>query len=309
LVLPLVIVLPGSSTLAAQAETWEPTRINKVVELWEAGQAAYYTQTSTYGYDECQELSGTTADYISINMEHSYVDVRLLRECMQGLVDAGPTRSGHRTPAVIAVLPAWGWDAAQMQANYWIVQQIQMAGVHGVLLTHAVDPAAVRLMVENLRYPFAPVVPGLARGRQGSGSAGFAADIWGVSDQEYFRKSDLWALEKEDGEGEFIVGLKLEDPYGQLSANELVRVPGVAFVEHGPGDTSYWYGGPEGDYVGRDEELAAVDERVFEAATNAGVFYLHDCNDLEWLDRGVRVCTNANSAEDGRLHMGRQMPW
>ena len=71
----------------------------------------------------------------------------------------------------------------------------------------------------------------------------------------------------------------------------------------------YWYGGPEGDYVGREEELDAVGERVFEAATNAEVFYLHACNDLEWLDRGVRVCTNATSAEEGRLHTRRQMPW
>lgn len=242
-------------------------------------------------------------------MEHSYVDVRALRDCMRGLVDAGPTRSGHRTPAVIAVLPSIGWDEAQMRANSWIVQQVAGSGVHGMLLTNSASPAAVRIMIEAIRYPFANRVPGFERGRQGAGSQGFPAEIWGISGNEYFSRGDVWPL---NPDGEFVLGLKIENAAAFANTNELVRIPGVSFVEHGPSDTSFWVGSEMGLSAPAPQEtpkLQEIEEQVFQAVLNEGKFFLHSCNDLEWIDRGVRVCTNFNTAEAGRLHTGRQMPW
>jgi 4-hydroxy-2-oxoheptanedioate aldolase len=296
--------------LAAQpASSWTPTRINKIIELWEANQPAYYTQISDYGYDECRALAGTEADYISINMEHSYVDVRLLRECMRGLGDAGPTRSGHRTPAVIAVLPSFGWDDAQMRANAWVVQQVAISGVHGMLLTNAADPAAVQTMIEAIRYPFAEPVPGFGRGRQGAGSSGYPARMWGISGNDFFRKGDVYGISPE---GEFLIGLKIENAHAYANTDELLRVPGVAFVEHGPSDTSYWVGAEMGLRAPAPQgtpKLQEVEERVFQATLAHGKKFLHGCADLAWLDRGVGICTNAATAEAGRIHTGRRMPW
>jgi 4-hydroxy-2-oxoheptanedioate aldolase len=305
----LLAAVSGTSQLAAQAESWTPTRINKVIELWEAGQAVYYQQISDYSFEECQAVAGTQADYISINMEHSYVDVKLLRDCMRGLVEAGPTRSGHRTPAVIAVLPSIGWNEAQMRANSWMVQQIAGAGVHGMLLTNSADPAAVRIMIEAVRYPFATPVPGFERGRQGAGSNSFPAQIWGINGNEFLRRGDVWPL---NPEGEFIIGLKIENALAFANTNELVRIPGVSFVEHGPSDTSYWVGaemGLSGPAPGATPKLQEIEEQVFQAVLDQGKFFLHSCNDTSWLDRGVRICTNFNSAAAGRAHMNRQLPW
>lgn len=300
----------GYGPAAAQpAESWTPTRINKVIELWEAGQAAYYQQIDEYGYEECQAIAGTTADYISVNMEHSYVDIRALRDCMRGLVDAGPTRSGHRTPAVMAVLPSIGWNEAQMRANSWMVQQVHGAGVHGILLTNAADPAAVRIMIEAVRYPFATRVPGFERGRQGAGSQSFPARIWGISGNEYFTKGDVWPL---NPEGEFIFGLKIENAVAYANAPELIRIPGVSFVEHGPSDTSFWVGAEMGlnqPAPNNTPKLREIEEHVFQIVLENGKYFLHSCNDLTWLDRGARVCTNYQTAEAGRLHLGRKMPW
>jgi 4-hydroxy-2-oxoheptanedioate aldolase len=298
-----------SEALAQPAASWTPSRINKVVELWEAGQPAYYQQISDYGFDECRAIAGTTADYISINMEHSYVDVKSLRECMRGLVDAGPTRSGHRTPAVVAVLPSIGWSETQMRANSWMVQQVHGAGVHGMLLTNSADPAAVRIMIEAVRYPFATPIPGFERGRQGAGSNSFPAQIWGINGNEYFQKGDVYGV---GPEGEFIFGLKIENALAFANTNELVRIPGVSFVEHGPSDTSYWVGAEMGlssPAPGNTPKLAEIEEQVFQAVLDQGKYFLHNCNDVSWLDRGVRVCTNFNSAEAGRVHLNRQMPW
>lgn len=296
----------GAEPLVAQAESWEPTRVNKIIELWEADQPVYYTQTEEYGYEECQAMADTPADYISLNMEHGYIDIRALRDCMRGLVDAGPTASGHRTPAVIAVLPAWGWSNHAMEANAYLAQQIMGSGVHGMLLTHAVDPDAVRTMIEAIRYPRAPDVPGIDEGRQGQGSQGFPASIWGVSQNQYMDLADPWPM---NPNGEVVLGLKVENRFGQDRVEELVRIPGIAFVEHGPGDTEVFLEGRFGANNVPEDIQEEIHHRVWEAARDAGIYFLQDCNNLTVIDEGTRVCTNLGSAERGRVERGRQMPW
>ena len=119
-------------------------------------------------------MAATKADYITYEMEHGPLDFKELREFMRGLVDAGPTRTGHKTPAVIVTLPISGTTDA-LRANAWMIQQALAAGVHGILLCNAESPEAARLMIEAARYPFAPRVEGLAQGTRGNGSQGYAS--------------------------------------------------------------------------------------------------------------------------------------
>jgi 4-hydroxy-2-oxoheptanedioate aldolase len=76
-----------------------------------------------------------------------------LAEYMRGLVDGGPTRSGHRIPTVIVEAPVNGTDAANVRFNAWQFRQILGRGVHGVLLCQAESAEAVRAFVESCRYP------------------------------------------------------------------------------------------------------------------------------------------------------------
>src|SRR5260370_25693516 len=71
---------------------------------------------------------------------------------MRGLAAGGPTRSGHRMPAVIVDVPVNGTDEATVRANAWMFQQALAAGVHGFLLCHADTPGAVRPFVEADRF-------------------------------------------------------------------------------------------------------------------------------------------------------------
>ena len=87
-----------------------PSRINKVIELLEAGQPVYYTGTRELTYDNGKAMASTWADYITVDMEHGAFDPRSLGEFMRGLVDGGPTPSGHRTPTVICTVPTDGTD-------------------------------------------------------------------------------------------------------------------------------------------------------------------------------------------------------
>src|SRR5215831_12209925 len=129
-------------------------RINKCVELLAQGQPIYYTSAEERSYAGGCAAAKTWADYITYEMEHGPFDIGALREFMRGLVDGGPTPSGHRTPTVIATLPATGADLELFRANAWIVSQVLATGIHGILLCHAESPEAVSAFVESTRYTF-----------------------------------------------------------------------------------------------------------------------------------------------------------
>ena len=215
------------------AEPYKPKRINKAIELLEQNQPIYYTATSGGGYEEGRKLAKTWADYINYEMEHGSFDVSALRAFMKGLVDAGPTKSGHRTPAVIVTLPVVILDEVTVRANSWMIQQVLATGVHGILMCHARSPEGVRAFVEASRYPFQAAAQGLGEGTRGSGSQGYASQIWGISGDEYIRVADTWPL---NPKGEILLGLKVEDRFAVANVARSVAVPGIAFAEWGPGD-------------------------------------------------------------------------
>jgi 4-hydroxy-2-oxoheptanedioate aldolase len=291
---------PGSKPAAAK-----PTRINRAIDLLSQGQPVYYTGGSG-GYEEGRKLAQTPSDYINYEMEHGAFDMTALRQFMRGLADAGPTTTGHRTPAVIVTLPVLGLDEASMRANYWVVHQVLAAGVHGILLCHTRVPEAARLLVEAARYPFAPKVAGLAQGLRGSGSQSFAAQIWGIPGNQYLTKADPWPLNKE---GELLLGVKIEDSYALANAEKTTRVPGIAFAEWGPGDMGFWLVGlPQPN----QESLPAMRDartRVMKATKEAGIYFLNSCNDknvVEMIKEGVMICTGGYTV--GRQFTKRVMP-
>jgi 4-hydroxy-2-oxoheptanedioate aldolase len=268
-------------------------------------QPIYYTQTSGGGYEDGRRLAQTTADYITYEMEHGSFDISELRAFMQGLVDGGPAPTGHRTPAVIATLPVAGLDEPSMRANAWVVQQVLAAGVHGILLTHARDPEALRALIEASRYPFAPEAEGLSRGLRGAGSESFAARIWGVGGNEYLRLADPWPL---NPDGELFIGAKIEDSVALENAERTTRVPGLAFAEWGPSDMEFWLlGRPEPGRNARDEPvMQAARTRVLQATRDAGIFFLDICNDRNveaQIKDGVMICTGG--ARVGRAYTRR----
>src|ERR1700690_2710619 len=127
------------------AQAPKPKRINRAIELLEQGQPIYYTgsHSGTSGtFEQGRKDAQTYADYISYDMEHAPFDVAGLAEYMKGLVAGGPTKSGHRTPAVIVNVPVNGTDEGAVRANAWMFSQVLATGVHGVLLTHADTPGA-----------------------------------------------------------------------------------------------------------------------------------------------------------------------
>jgi len=152
-------------------------RINRAIELLESGQPIYYIGGHTghvLTYEQGRIDAGTWADYINVGMEHGAFDMTGLEAYMRGLVDGGPTRSGHRTPTVIVEAPVEGVDADIVRYNTWQFRQILARGVHGILLCQAESAAAVRAFVEGCRYPIqqAGRDRGLGEGRRGREAEG-----------------------------------------------------------------------------------------------------------------------------------------
>src|SRR5437667_451447 len=150
-------------------------------------------------------------------MENGAFEMAGLAEYLQGMVEGGPTRSGHRTPTVIVEAPVNGTDAANVRFNAWQFRQILGRGAHGVLLCQAETAGAVRAFIESCRYPHRvegvnPELPTplqrirgegdrrepragtLGVGTRGRGSEATAAAVWGVSQSEYMDLCDPWPL-------------------------------------------------------------------------------------------------------------------
>jgi 4-hydroxy-2-oxoheptanedioate aldolase len=296
------------------ADTPKAKRINRAIELLEQGQPIYYTgshEGTDGNFEQGVKDAQTYADYISYDMEHAPFDVKGLADYMRGLAKGGPTKSGHRTPAVIVNVPVNGTDAATVRANAWMFHQVLATGVHGILLCHADDPGAVRAFVEAVRLPNhkEAVDHGLSEGRRGVHGASTAARIWGVTQDEYLQKADTWPL---NPNGELLLGLKLEDKYALANAEENAKVPGIAFAEWGPGDMSLSLGVKNGPGP-LPAPMQAARAKVLAATKASKIFFLNSMspdNVVDMIKEGVMIGpANKEATEIGRKFTKRTMPW
>ncbi|MDP6595013.1 MAG: aldolase/citrate lyase family protein [Candidatus Poribacteria bacterium] len=293
-------------------------RINKCIELLEQGENLYYTGTGPLTYENGKKQAKTWADSLVADFEHNPFDLVGLQAFMQGLVDGGPTNSGHRTPTVIATLPSNCRTLQEVRANAWQVRHVLSTGVHGILHTHARQADAVRAFVEECRYPFQTIGlnRGLVQGQRGAGGQGYAAGIWGVTGPEYTKLADPWPL---NPEGELMLGLKIEDRESAANAEYIAKVPGLAFAEWGPGDMGMSFGYADAHDPPYPTDMDQARTAVKNACDDNGMVFLSSWNDpsldaegrLRFLmDWGVRIISGGGEeqAKRGREITGRQMP-
>ena len=292
-------------------------RINKAIELLENDQPVYYTGLHSFSrdfltYEQGTKDSSTWADYINIGMEHGSFDMTGLEAYMDGLVDGGPTPSGHVTPPVIVELPVQGENAEIIRYNSWQIRQILARGVHGILLCEATSPEAVAAFIESCRYKLNDlgVGYGLKDGTRGVGSEFKAKQKWGLEeDSEYRIKADPWPL---NPIGELLLGLKIETLEGLNNCEQILSVPGIGFAEMGPGDMSMSMkilrvpGSPP------DQRLKDASQRVKTACDANGVKFLETGtpqNITEVIDFGARIIAGQSqeTAEIGRRYTKRTM--
>ena len=288
-------------------------KINRAIELLAQDQPIYYMGGHTghiLTYEQGRQDAATWADYINVGMEHGAFDMTGLDEYMRGLIDGGPTRSGHRTPTVIVEAPVEGISAEIVRFNGWQFRQILARGVHGILLCQAETPAAVAAFVEACRYPInrIGVGAGLEEGRRGVGSEPSAAPVWGLDRDSYLRRADPWPL---NPDGELLLGIKIESAAAIPQIEAMLSVPGIGFAEMGPGDLSLSLG-----YFRLPQpmppEMEAVRQRVRAACLANKVAFLESASPEDInakIDAGARIIAGhrEETARIGRAHSRRTM--
>jgi len=296
-------------------------RINKAIELLEHGQPVYYRRVDNptdQNYDGGLRFARTWADYIDYNMELAPYDIYRLREFMRGLVDGGPTTSGHRTPAVIVTMPLEGRNEHTIRANAWIIRQLLNTGVHGLHLCHAETPEAARAFVETCRFAFHKpgVGQGLEEGRRGHSDEKSPALVWGLSVAEYKQRADVWPL---NPNGELMLGLKIESKWCVENCERTVRVPGICFAEWGVNDMSLSMGYITTPPKPFPPEIETARTRIITACRSAALFFQEETGPdgiKEQIDAGIKIFATdggseggAATADIGRKYTGRTMPY
>ena len=290
-------------------------RINRAIELLEQDQTVYYDGGHTghvLTYEQGLKDAHIWADYINVGMEHGSFDMAGLDQYIQGLIDSGPTKSGHRTPAVIVETPVEGSSEEIIRFNAWQFRMILARGVHGILLCQAETPDAVRAFVESCRYPInmTGVGRGLERGTRGTGSQPTSAPVWGVDPDTYVDKAEPWPL---NPEGELLLGVKIETVRALSNCELSLAVPGLGFAEWGPGDLHMSFGIKRDPSKPMDPRLLEARDRVKAACEANNLAFLEGATPediTEKIDEGVRIIAGhrEDTAEIGRAHSKRTMP-
>ncbi len=283
---------------------YKPRRINKAIELWEDNQVVAYAEFGASGapdtYEEGKRMAKTWCDAINYEMENDSFSFDGLRNFMQGLVDGGPTPSGHRTPMVFVTLPAWGFDGPSMRANVWQIAQALAAGAHGALICEMESPEAAEIAIAGGRYKWTwPGVPELPiEGVRGAGSQSFASHIWGVSNAEYLRLADVWP---HNPKGEISMGFKLENRRSAMAAEQLMAVRGLAFAEPGPSDNGWSHLGWDairGDLTPAQRAALPASKRLEEDLER--IRLAAKANKVQWLGNGPPGATPQQEIDQGR---------
>jgi 4-hydroxy-2-oxoheptanedioate aldolase len=217
----------------------ELPRLNNVIRAWEEGKPAF-TSFAQAEIETAVALSQSNFDAVIYEMEHNFWDARALRDAMQYMLNRRQiVQRGTLAPAVtpmVRIPPNGG------EHNQWLAKQALDLGVYGVLWPHISTVDQARNAVAACRYPRLKTAPLYEpAGIRGDGPT-TAARYWGLTQQEYYAKADVWPLAPH---GEILVMLMIEDTLGIENLVDILKqVPGIGLVLIGEGDLSQELGFP-----------------------------------------------------------------
>lgn len=214
-------------------------RLNGVIRALEAGQRAF-AAFSPAETDAAINFATARYDGLVFEAEHNVWDGRAIRDSLQYLLNRRLiAESGSIAPSVTPIvrIPPNG---AEM--NQWFAKQALDLGAYGIVWPHVSTVTEAYNAVAACRYPRLRDKPLYEpAGVRGDGPT-TAARYWGLSQQEYYRRADVWPLSKD---GEIFVILMIEDIEGIANLREmLTQVPGIGAVLIGEGDLSQELGVP-----------------------------------------------------------------
>ena len=220
----------------------EIPRLNGVITALEEGKTAFVGFTPV-DIESASALASAPYDGVAFEMEHAPLHTSALRDALQYMLDRrqileGGTLAPRVTP-LVRIPPNGG------EMNQWIAKQVLDIGVFGIIFPHVSTVAEARNAVGACRYPRLPAAPIYDPPGVRGDAPVRAARYWGLSQQEYYARADVWPLAPQ---GEILVIIQCEEVRAIENLPRILQeVPGIGVVLIGEGDLSQELGHPR-DY-------------------------------------------------------------
>jgi 4-hydroxy-2-oxoheptanedioate aldolase len=281
----------------------EVPRLNGVIRAFEQGKHAFAT-FSNADVDSALALSVSNYDGIIFELEHNPWDVKALRDCLQYMLNRRQiAECGSYAPAVTPFvrIPPNG-----SEKNQWLAKQALDLGVYGIVWPHISTVDQAYNAVTSCRYP-RPKTDPLSEPAGARGDAPTAAvRYWGLTQQEYYTKADVWPL---NPKGEILVVLMIEDLQGIANLSEMLKtVPGIGLILIGEGDLSQELGCPrQYDHPSVIEAMSQIIATCKEHNVPVGHPHVGSGNVERILMEGYRFLIAAPTRSYAALERGRQL--
>ena len=236
--------------------------------------------------------------------EHNPWDIVGLRDAMQFMLDRREiATSGLIAPTVTPLvrIPVNGVEQGQ-----WHAKQALDTGVYGVVWPHISTVEEAYNAVAACRYPRLSSAPLYEpRGIRGDGPVR-AARYWGLTQQEYYSKADVWPL---DPNGEILVVIQIEDTTGIRNLSDMLEnVPGIGAILIGEGDLGQELGFPrQYDHPALLEAIAEIVSICKKHDVVVGHAHADTSNMQRLLDEGFRLMMTASGHSYAGLERGLEL--
>jgi len=281
----------------------ELPRLNGIIRALELEQTAIAAFCPAES-EAALAFSTSSYDAIVFETEHNPWDARTLRDCFQYMLNRRQIAdSGSIAPAVTPLvrIPPNG-----NEKNQWLAKQALDLGAYGIVWPHISTVEQAYNAVAACRYPRLKT----ARLSEPAGIRGdaplAAARYWGLRQQEYYQKADVWPL---DPQGEILVVLMIEDTQGIANLRDILKkVPGIGLILIGEGDLSQELGVPrQYEHPSVVEAMAQVVTTCKECGVPVGHPHVDSNNVERILKEGYRFLMAAPIRSYAALEKCRQL--
>ena len=260
-------------------------RLNGVIRALEEGQVAITTFVSPPTIDHAIAVAGQPYDGVIFESEHNPYDITELRDGFQYMLSR--RQIVERATLAPAVTPLVRVPANGSERNEWMAKQALDIGAYGVVWPRVSTVEEAYTAVAACRYPRPrdrqPYEPAGLRGDYPAN----AARYWGLTQQEYYTRADVWPLAPA---GEILVVIMCEDVAGIDNLPRILKeVPGIGVVLSGEGDLSQNLGYPrQSDHPAVVEAMTAILRICREHGVVCGRPRTDEKNARQAIDAGYR---------------------
>lgn len=215
-----------------------PARLNGMIRRLEAGELAFF-RISPPSAEAGFAAAASPYDGIMWEMEHNPFSPAELRVTLQSMLDRRQIAAGGTIAPAVTPLVRVSPNGREM--NQWVAKQVLDSGAYGIIFPHIGTVDEARNAVAACRYPrpedSADYEPAGLRGD----APGFAARYWGLTQQEYYDRADVWPLVPH---GELMVIIQCESVTGIRNLPRILEQVKISAVLIGEGDLSQNLGYP-----------------------------------------------------------------